>query len=251
MKRIGILIALCVSILIITGCSNSISTTQAKLGQEFSLSLGQTAVITDEDLEVKFLKVVEDSRCPSDAVCIQIGQVSCLLEIALSGSMSNVTLIQNGGGTEGLQQVGDYTFLFDVTPHPVSTRQIKKSEYRLRLMITRADIRVSLGTQFAIAIGQSASIASENINFEFINITEDSRCPSGVTCIWAGRVSCSIEILRDRTKSEKILTQSGLTEGYATDLYEQYQLKFRVEPYPQSKKTINQSDYRLMIEITK
>ncbi len=39
-------------------------TTEAGLGQEITLSKGQAAVIASEDLKVKFMEVISDSRCP-------------------------------------------------------------------------------------------------------------------------------------------------------------------------------------------
>jgi hypothetical protein len=40
------------------------STNEVKLGQEFTLSIGQNAAITGENLTIKFAEVISDSRCP-------------------------------------------------------------------------------------------------------------------------------------------------------------------------------------------
>jgi len=49
--------------------------------------------------------------------------------------------------------------------------------------------KVKLGTPFQIKAGEKAVIESEKLTLRFTNVTEDSRCPEGVRCIWAGQVS--------------------------------------------------------------
>ena len=111
--------------------------------------------------------------------------------------------------------------------------------------------QVKLGEEFSLAIGQSVTIQDENLKVNFSEVIEDSRCPSGVQCIWAGRVSCLIEFIQNGTTNKTVLTQLGLTEGYTTETYEVYQLRFRIEPYPQSDKKISNSDYHLLLIISK
>ena len=112
-------------------------------------------------------------------------------------------------------------------------------------------IQTELRQEFSLSIGQTATITGEDLKVKFVEVVEDSRCPSDVQCPWAGRVSCVIELTQNSTANKTVLTQSGLTEGYAIETYELYQLKFRVEPYPQAGKTINKSDYRLILTISK
>src|SRR3989344_7481643 len=47
-------------------------------GSDFSLALGQTAWV--EDLQITFSGVEDDSRCPTDVVCIQAGWVTLRLQ---------------------------------------------------------------------------------------------------------------------------------------------------------------------------
>ncbi|RJO62520.1 MAG: hypothetical protein C4542_03530 [Dehalococcoidia bacterium] len=39
---------------------------------------------------------------------------------------------------------------------------------------------VGLGQEFRLSPGQQASISGEDFNIEFVRVTEDSRCPTGV-----------------------------------------------------------------------
>jgi hypothetical protein len=40
---------------------------------------------------------------------------------------------------------------------------------------------VGLGQEFQLSPGQQASITGQDISIEFVRVTEDSRCPTGVT----------------------------------------------------------------------
>lgn len=53
--------------LLLAGCGSNTGEVQASLGQEFTLSINQTATISGQNLSIKFIDVTEDSRCPTGA----------------------------------------------------------------------------------------------------------------------------------------------------------------------------------------
>jgi hypothetical protein len=120
------------------GCAASANGPDARLGREFSLSVGESRRIQGEDLTVKFLEVTSDSRCPSKVTCIWAGEVEALVELAHSGSLSQVALTKPGLTDDAGNQVfKEYRLTFDVTPYPEAGRQISKDEYRLRLTVSK------------------------------------------------------------------------------------------------------------------
>ncbi|MBM2831274.1 MAG: hypothetical protein HW414_326 [Dehalococcoidia bacterium] len=76
------------------GCAAAANGPDTRLGQEFSLSVGQSRRIQGEELTVKFLEVASDSRCPSKVTCIWAGEVKALVDVAHSGSVNQVVLTQ-------------------------------------------------------------------------------------------------------------------------------------------------------------
>ena len=52
----------------------------------------------------------------------------------------------------------------------------------------------SLEEEFILYINESVVIAGEDLRMKFVEVSEDSRCPKDVTCIWEGRVTAVIEI---------------------------------------------------------
>ncbi len=116
---------------------------------------------------------------------------------------------------------------------------------------TSNTVKASLGKEFTLAIGQSATFSSENLKIEFLDITEDSRCAKDVQCFWAGQVSCSLEITKNGTAQQVKLTQPGLSDASDGQTVGNYNYRFTVEPYPESTKEIEKKDYRLKMTVSK
>ena len=93
-------------------------------------------------------------------------------------------------------------------------------------------------------------ITGENLEIEFVEVVEDSRCPKNVQCIWAGRVSCIIEITDNDSLYKMVLTEPGLSYQYVDETYKEYRLAFHVEPYPELGKETAEK-YRLLMIVSK
>lgn len=108
---------------------------------------------------------------------------------------------------------------------------------------------VALGQTFTLAPGQAASIQGEQLRIRFLEVVTDSRCPTGVTCIWAGEVSSLVDVTFDDATFRRVLTQPGSGQGKAD--FENYEITFEVQPYPEAGKQISKEDYRLSLEVDK
>jgi len=113
------------------------------------------------------------------------------------------------------------------------------------------DVHAVLNEELCLSIGQHASVTGEDLAVSFEEVTEDSRCPSDVTCVWAGRVSCVLELTHARSFDRITLTEPGLTSEYTREEYEEYELAFHVTPYPEASKKIANDAYRLHLIISK
>jgi len=113
------------------------------------------------------------------------------------------------------------------------------------------DNKVGIGEEFSLQIGQSASIKGENLEVRFVEVAEDSRCPTGATCVWEGRVSCLVEITYQGTAQELVLTEPGLTDYPPEQSFQAYQIAYHVTPYPELGRDIAQDGYQLDLKISK
>ena len=113
------------------------------------------------------------------------------------------------------------------------------------------EVKTSLGQEVSLSIGQRALITGENLEIRFEEVVEDSRCPKNVNCIWEGRVSAVVEISTGDSSQQLKLTQPGLTDQHTMETYKDYQLTFKVEPYPEEGKEIAADEYRLLLIVSK
>ncbi len=113
---------------------------QFKLGEQFDLKFGQTITIDPDNIKVKFIDVTEDSRCPSDVVCIWAGQVSVLINVKNNGNdVGDVKLTLGQNKEDTVKNIdGYYLKLIEVKPYPISTKKIEKSDYIITLIVSKS-----------------------------------------------------------------------------------------------------------------
>jgi hypothetical protein len=110
--------------------------------------------------------------------------------------------------------------------------------------------KASLNSQFTLAPGQTVRIQSESMDIKFIGVTGDSRCPRGAECIWAGQVSCAVEITKNKIINQVTLTDSAGSGAATGQDFQNYQILFSITPYPEIGKTISKNDYRLTLTVS-
>lgn len=106
-------------------------------------------------------------------------------------------------------------------------------------------IKVKSATQFQLKVEQTAILESENIKIKFLNVTQDSRCPSDVTCVWEGQAIIVVNIKKDDQDLGNFkLTQQGGQEKLAVQNFVGQKIELiEVNPYPKSTEEIQLSDY--------
>ena len=86
--------------------------------------------------------------------------------------------------------------------------------------------------KIAIKIPLGETVVIKGIAVKFVEVLEDSRCPTGVTCIWAGRTVVKVEVGSNGNKREKTLifgeTKRGETKD--TNLYSSSEFAIRDSP---------------------
>ena len=106
------------------------------------------------------------------------------------------------------------------------------------------------GEQFTLAIGETENIRGENLKVTFKSVLEDSRYPTGATCVWEGRATSQVTIVSNNTTQVE-LTEPGLTASPYQYAFGNYVIFFHLEPYPEIGKQITPDQYRLTMAISK
>jgi hypothetical protein len=114
--------------------------TTAELDAPFRLRAGYTATIPSEGLEVTFLNVTQDSRCPKDVQCVWSGLVVMDIKAVKDGQdlgTFNVSYFPSGKGE--LTRAGGYSIEpLEIEPDAVMGRKIRLFEYSVLLLVSRA-----------------------------------------------------------------------------------------------------------------
>jgi len=110
--------------------------------------------------------------------------------------------------------------------------------------------QVDLGKEFQLSVNQTATIKNENMKVTFLQVTEDSRCPTGVQCVWEGRATSLVRVVTKNTADLK-LSEPGLTASPYQYTFGDYTIFFHLQPYPEAGKQIAAGQYRLVMSISK
>ena len=139
MKRTLAVISLLILSLFLLSMSLSCAADKitASLGQEFTLPVGQKAVIEGEELTIKFVEVISDSRCPAGVECVWAGEAQCRLLFTYVGSPAEMVIVQPGGGASAKDYFIMYKVVFKLEPYPQKGQQIAASDYKLLMTVTK------------------------------------------------------------------------------------------------------------------
>jgi hypothetical protein len=113
---------------------------------------------------------------------------------------------------------------------------------------TSRDITADLGEEVSLPVGRELAIKGEDLKIRFDDVTEDSRCPQDVTCIWEGRAIIQLLVTHTDNTYPVELTEPGLTDR-STGTFGDYTLEFNLEPYPVEGTDISTDDYYLQLTV--
>jgi hypothetical protein len=102
--------------------------------------------------------------------------------------------------------------------------------------------KVPLGREFTLAVGQSV-VVEDDVRLTLKSVSDDSRCPVDVTCVWEGDAKVAVDVLTPTPRAEHELHTSGRDSHEAQ--HGAYRITLvKLEPAPRSTTTISASDYR-------
>lgn len=112
---------------------------EAFVGEQFVVRLGERAVLGEGGLSLSFGEVVEDSRCPANAMCVQQGQAVVAGELVAGGAPAPYRLTLGANEADAALTAGDYTVrVVALDPYPGTAEQIAPEDYRLTLLVEKA-----------------------------------------------------------------------------------------------------------------
>lgn len=99
------------------------------------------------------------------------------------------------------------------------------------------------------------TIEVEDLEFKFVTVESDSRCPKGVQCVWAGEAIVLIDVF----KNGKLLEQKRVAfsptaqlQNLLGNLFASEGLNvsgLNIEPYPEYRNKIDPKDYYITLDV--
>lgn len=118
------------------GACTAVSSTESRsavLGEDITLAPGERAVFAEQNLEVQFVRVIEDSRCPHDVTCVWAGEVRVQLAVRSAAGDAQLEVIAGQSAAYDAYSVS----LLAVQPERATSAPIPASEYRATLRVER------------------------------------------------------------------------------------------------------------------
>jgi hypothetical protein len=112
---------------------------QVKLGEPFDLRGGERASVAGGELELAFVAVPQDSRCPKGEQCIVAGKAVVSLEATPSGGEAVRFELEADPSSETAETdvLGFRIRLLGLSPYPITGRPILFQDYLAKITILR------------------------------------------------------------------------------------------------------------------
>lgn len=95
--------------------------------------------------------------------------------------------------------------------------------------------------QQKVQIHKQKEFSRSNLTVKFVELIEDSRCPEGTNCIWAGNAKIKIEVSKGRSKKTFEVNTNLGPKGAA---FGGYQIELvALTPVPKENIRINRNGY--------
>jgi hypothetical protein len=110
----------------------------------------------------------------------------------------------------------------------------------------------SLGREFNLKVGESTTVKRTGLRIRFAAVENDSRCPSDVTCVWAGNAAVQLQLGTGKRSKTVTLNTSNSPSFVGEVEYQGYKVKLiGLSPYPRSDRKIAKRDYRATLLVSK
>ena len=115
-------------------------------------------------------------------------------------------------------------------------------------------VKPDYGNPFTLGTGQKAFFRKNELILQVGDVEEDSRCPVGVACVWQGqvRVITSVTTQNQQNEQFELIYQEGASAEINSRTFDDFLIEIiKVLPTAKEGQTIEKSDYRIAMKVTK
>lgn len=130
------------ALLLLTFCTSSARNydgpLKARFDREFELRSGEQAQIEQGGFTVEFVRLLHDSRCPSDVSCIQEGNAEIEVAVRREDMPAQTLILSTSRQGRQEQRFDVYTIrLVQLVPYPRTDLPTRETDYGATLLVTR------------------------------------------------------------------------------------------------------------------
>ncbi|HYG11662.1 MAG TPA: hypothetical protein VD835_17070 [Pyrinomonadaceae bacterium] len=101
-----------------------------------------------------------------------------------------------------------------------------------------------------VRAGQEVTVGAHKLKLKFVAVREDSRCPEGVQCIWAGNARVAVKLTAGRRRAATV--ELNTTTAPRETTYANYTIKLtNLAPRPAQDKQPKARDYVATFVVSK
>lgn len=124
-----------------------------------------------------------------------------------------------------------------------STLAFETTSNEFNVVSTRRDT-IRLGEEFVLRFGERVSLPDTNVTLAFQDVTEDSRCPEGVVCVWQGNARILLGVNQSTVTLNTTLDPKKASFG-------RYVIRLNsLSPYPMIDRRTQKKEYVAALVVT-
>lgn len=109
-----------------------------------------------------------------------------------------------------------------------------------------------IGQEFDLGVGKTAKLSNGSLKVTFNAVSEDSRCPDGVNCMWAGKVVANLTVANAEGSQAFDFTREGKSSKPTTKQFKDWTIRLHdVAPYPKDGVKLDKQRYSVRISVVR
>jgi hypothetical protein len=110
---------------------------QAQTNQRITVQVNQQKTLSKSRITIKFVSLVDDSRCPTDVQCIQAGNGEIQIQLKKVGSAAKTVNLNTNTQPQSVSFAGYTIKLIDLNPKPASNIRINRLGYTATFLVDK------------------------------------------------------------------------------------------------------------------
>jgi hypothetical protein len=125
------------TILILTFVFGGFAQAKPQTNGQLKLTVNQQKTVTKDRLKIKFVSVVEDSRCPTDTNCVWAGNAKVQIKVTDSKGASKIFELNTNLEPNIISFAGYEIKIVNLNPHPATNIRINRNGYAATFTISK------------------------------------------------------------------------------------------------------------------